>query len=231
MAKNFKRRITLLPDSFYKFENSLNKFTETTLIEKADNDTFNKLNINKDISTPKKEKTLNSSILNTPSIKKSRQRKISIYSPLCFNENSVINNNSILSGEKILNNDSTEKKVTKFNYQISQDQDIYIQSFNATFSMNKIRKGLNKPKNKFRNIIVFNDENDKKYFFPLFDDTQIYGKINDINQNNNKVISLTKYKEDDSDNEQIKEEHNICLNQLKEVFNCYLDNHYYSQKN
>lgn len=81
MAKNFKRRITLLPDSYYKIENSLKKFTESTLIEKADNDTFNKLNINKDISTPKKEKTLNSSILNTPSIKKIKTKKnINIFS-------------------------------------------------------------------------------------------------------------------------------------------------------
>ena len=230
MAKNFKRRITLLPDSYYKIENSLKKFTESTLIEKADNDTFNKLNINKDISTPKKEKTLNSSILNTPSIKKSRQRKISIYSPLCFNENSVINDNSIFSEVKILNNDSTEKKVTKFNYPLSLDQDINIQSFNTNFSMNKIKK-INKPKNKFGNIIVFNDENDKKYLFPLFDDKQIYGKNNDINQVNNQMISLIKYKEDNSNNEQIKEENNICLTQLKEAFNCYSDNHYCVQKN
>ena len=229
MAKNFKRRITLLPDSYYKIENSLKKFTETTLIEKADNDTFNKLNINKDISTPKKEKTLNSSILNTPSIKKSRQRKISIYSPLCFNEISVINNNSIFSEDKILNNDSTEKKVTKFNCPISLDQDTYIQSFNNTFSMNKIKK-LNKSKNKFGNIIVLNDENDKKYLFPLFDDRQIYGKNNDINDDN-QMVSFIKYKEDNSDNEQIKEDHNICLTQLKEAFKYYSDDHYCAQKN
>ncbi len=230
MAKNFKRRITLLPDSYYKIENSLKKFTETTLIEKADNDTFNKLNINKDISTPKKEKTLNSSILKSPSIKKSRQRKISIYSPLCFNENSVIKNNSIFSEDKILNNDSTEKKVTKFNYPISLDQEIYSQSFNTTFSMNKIKR-INKPKNKLENIIMFNDENDKKYLFPLFDDKQIYGKNNDINNDNNQIISLINYKEDISDNEQTKEENNICLTQLKEAINFYSDNHYYVQKN
>jgi hypothetical protein len=230
MAKNFKRRITLLPDSYYKIENSLKKFTETTLIEKADNDTFNKLNINKDISTPKKEKTLNSSILNTPSIKKSRQRKISIYSPLCFNENSVINDNSIFSEDKTHNNDSTEKKVTKFNCPLSLDQEIYIQNFNGTFSMNKIKK-INKPKNKFGNIIVFNDENDKKYLFPLFDDRQIYDKNNDINHDNNQMISLIKYNEDNSDNEQIKKENNIYLSQLKEAFKCYSDNHYCVQKN
>ena len=230
MAKNFKRRITLLPDSYYKIENSLKKFTETTLIEKADNDTFNKLNINKDISTPKKEKTLNSSILKSPSIKKSRQRKISIYSPLCFNEISVIKNNSIFSEDKILNNDSTEKKVTKFNYPISLDQEIYSQSFNTTFSMNKIKR-INKPKNKLGNIIMFNDENDKKYLFPLFEDKQIYGKNNDINNDNNQIISLINYKEDISDNEQTKEENNICLTQLKEAIKFYSDNHYYVKKN
>ena len=230
MSKNFKRRITLLPDSFYKIENSLKKYAETTLIEKADNDTFNKTNINKDISTPKKEKTLNSSILNTPSIKKSRPRKISIYSPLSFNDNSFINDSSIFNEDKILNNDSTGKKVTNFNYQISQEQEAYIQSFNSTFSMNKIKK-INKSNNKFGNVIVFNDENDKKYLFPLFEDRQIYGKSNTINHDNNQMESSIKYKEDNSDNEQLKEDYNIYLTQLKEAFKCYSDNHYCLQKN
>ena len=45
------------------------------------------------------------------------------------------------------------------------------------------------------------------------------------------MISLIKYNEDNSDNEQIKKENNICLSQLKEAFKCYSDNHYCAQKN
>ena len=201
MTQNFKRRITLLPNSKDSIQNSLKKFKDIDLEEKADNDTFNKTLISK--NTPKKEKKINPYLLETPKIEKSKERRISIYSPLSFGENSFMEDNPI-SNEKIsihknFEKNSSEKKVTNFNYHITENQEIDIQNINTCFSMNKIKK-LNKNNRKFENVIVFNNDNYQKYIFPLFNDNDIYRESNIINKNNENIF-LKAHDDENSDKE------------------------------
>ena len=201
MTQNFKRRITLLPNSKDSIQNSLKKFKDIDLEEKADNDTFNKTLISK--NTPKKEKKINPYLLETPKIEKSKERRISIYSPLSFGENSFMEDNPI-SNEKIsihknFEKNSSEKKVTNFNYHITENQEIDIQNINTCFSMNKIKK-LNKNNRKFENVIVFNNDKYQKYIFPLFNDNDIYRESNIINKNNENIF-LKAHDDENSDKE------------------------------
>ena len=241
MAQNFKRRITLLPNSSNQIQNSIKKFKDIDdIAEIADNDTFNKTIIYE--KTPIKEKKLNPSLLETPVIEKKRKRKISIYSPLSFSEIYSMDENKTQSGEIFFNknientiDNSTRKKISNFSHQSLQESDNeddidddYEPDFNIYFPVGKRKKTENIHK-KINDVIIFNDDNCNKYFFPLFNDKEIFGKANNNNykdNSDNKDIKHEKFllnihDDENSNNEQIQQGCNICLKQLDEAINYY----------
>lgn len=233
MAQNFKRRITLLPNNFNQIQDSIKKFKDIDITEKADKDTFNKTIMYN--NTPVKEKKLDPSLLETPIMEK-RKRKISIYSPLSFSENFCEDELQTQSGENFLNkniekiiDNSTRKKITNFTQQPFQESDDEyndnddISKFNTWLPINKKKKkNIN---NKYiSNVIIFKDDNYNNYFFALFNDEDMLEK--DINNKNfknfNKEGMPLKFNDDEnSDKEQIQEGCNICLKQLDEAINYY----------
>ena len=233
MAQNFKRRITLLPDSYHKIQNSFEKFKEIDLSEKTDLDTFNKSTMNK--KTPIKDKKIDPSLLETPFIEKKKLRKISIYSPLSFNEMSNIRDTPISTDEdkiisKISKNENiSTKKVTKFNNQISENEE-NIPIFNSYFSVfSKRKKIINENNKKAKKIIEFHDKDNKSYIFPLFYDKDIFEKDNNIKDNESKFLN---HNDDEiSDEELINNDFNICLNQLNEAINYYSNYPYCISRN
>ena len=217
MAQNFRRRISLLPDSFQKIQNSLKKFKEIDLSEKADSDTFNKSTI--DTITPIKDKKIDPYLLETPLIDKKRLRKISIYSPLSFTENSNLNDNDC----SYIQNLST-KKVTNFNNEILENNEdiLFINLYFSKYG--KMKKLINNENNKkAEKKIEFHDRNYKKYIFPFFDDKDIFGNDNIIKDNEMKCLNIQD--DESSDEEQIQNDFNICLNQLDEAINYYSKYH------
>ena len=194
MAQNFKRRISLFPDSLTKFQNSIKKLNQINFAEKADIDTFNKKNILYE-ETPRKEKKVKLSLLDTPSIDKEKFRKISIYSPISFGDNYTPFNEEILDG-----NTPVIKKSSLFPNKKFKKID---------FSKSEI--------NNSENIMLNNNENNRQYFFSLYNDKEIYGK-NDIVQKC-KINNI----DDNSDNDEIQSNKNLCLFELEEAFN-YIKN-------
>ena len=213
MAKNFKRRITLLPDSYYYFKDSIKKYKEIDLSEKADNDTFNKSIINK--ITPTKEKKLDPSLLETPIIEKDKQlRRISIYSPLSFNTPSYLKSTSISS--EIKDNNNVEKSsnlITNFCPELSPEIDDIFSNCDIQHPLRKIKKiGTRK---KVGKDIIFVDEKSEKYNFTLFNDKNIFGENNNIIDNDIKYLNNT-HDDENSDGEQIENDYQTCLKQLRE---------------
>ena len=233
MAQNFKRRITLLPDSYHKIQSSFEKFKEIDLSEKTDLDTFNKSTMNK--KTPIKDKKFDPSLLETPFIEKKKLRKISIYSPLSFTENSNIKDTPISTDEEIIISKNTKKenlptkKVTKFNNQISEnEEDIPI--FNAYFfNFSKRKKLINENNKKATQIIEFHDKDNKSFTFPLFNDKHIFEQDNIIKDNEMKFFNNND--DEMSDEEQIHNDFNICLNQLDEAIYYYSNYPYCISRN
>ena len=221
MAQNFRRRITLLPNSFYNFQNSMKKYKEIDLIEKADNDTFNKSTINNKI-TPFKEKKLDPSLLETPIIEKDKkQRRISIYSPLSFNINSNFKSTSISSEIKDNNNyiENTSKlKITNFSPEFSPEIDDIFTNFDKVQSSRKVKKiGI---RQKVGKDIIFVDEKNEKYNFTLFNDKNIFGENNNIIDSDKKYLNNT-HDDENSDKEKIENSYQICLKQLNEEIKYY----------
>lgn len=230
MAQNFKRRVTLLPSSLYNIQNSIKKFKDVDIIEKADNDTFNKSIICK--KTPIKEKKLDPSLLETPIMEKTRLRRISIYSPLSFSEKTYINETPETSEDKYFYNKiknisskdkSTRKKITNFThetFQESDDDDIF--DLNICLSFSKRKKINNNENKKINKLIVFNDDNFDQYIFPLFNDKDIFEELKDnINNNKNKKECLHMNNDETSDEEQIQHDNNVCLKHLEEAIDFY----------
>ena len=214
MAQNFRRRITLLPNSFYNFQNSMKKYKEIDLSDKADNDTFNKSIINK--NTPIKEKKLDPSLLETPIMEKNKkQRRISIYSPLSFNTPSNVKCTSISSEIKDNNyvENSSNLKITNFSPELSPDIDDIFSNFNIQHSLRKIKKIGNR-KNVGKDII-FVDEKSEKYNFILFNDKNIFGENNNIIDNDIKFLNNS-HDDENSDGEEIEKDYQLCLKQLNE---------------
>ena len=222
MAQNFRRRISLLPNSNYNFQNSMKKNKEIDLIEKADNDTFNKSIINK--ITPIKEKRLDPSLLETPIIQKDKkQRRISIYSPLSFNIDSNLKSTSISSEIKNNNNcidNSSNIKITNFSPELSPDTDDIFINFDICHPFRKIKK-IGSMRKKVENDIIFIDEKNKKYNFELFHDKNIFGKENNIINRDIKCLNTHNDDDANSDEEQIENDYQICLKQLSEGINYY----------
>jgi hypothetical protein len=233
MAQNFKRRITLLPNYFNQIQNSIEKFKDNDITEKADKDTFNKtITYN---NTPVKEKRLDPSLLETPVMEK-RKRRISIYSPLSFSEKFCVDDKQTESGESFLNknveknlDNSTRKKITNFihqPFQESDDDDIDnddILKFNTWLPISKKKKKNIHNKN-INNVIIFKDDNNNNYFFALFNDEEILEK--DIHNKNFKYFNkermqLKIHDVENSDEEQIQEGCNMCFKQLDEAINYY----------
>ena len=204
MAQNFKRRISLFPDSFTKFQNSLEKLNEINLAEKADIDTFNKSIIEKHTkNTPKKEKKVKLSLLDSPSIENKKYRKISIYSPISFGDMST---------------PVSKKNITEFNSQIFSEDEVDINNAinaNSFFPCGKFKKlDFSNKKNANRNIIL-KDENNMSYSFSLFYDKDIYEKNNIMTKGNAKMnYTNMNIKEENSDKEEIQKDHNLCVNEL-----------------
>ena len=211
MAQNFKRRISLFPDSFTKFQNSLENLNEIDLAAKADNETFNKSIINK--NTPKKEKKMKLSLLDTPSIENKNYRKISIYSPISFGDMST---------------PVSKKNITEFNSQLLPEDEIDVNAVinpNTFFPCGKFKKlDYGNKKNNKRNL-VFSDENNVKYSFNLYNDKDIFEK-NDIMKKGNTKVNTNDIKKMDgnSDDEEIQMKHNSCVIELGKAFD-YINNH------
>ena len=214
MAQNFKRRITLIPDSFSKFQNSLNKTKELDLTEKADIDTFNKAIIYK--NTPKKDKKVKQSLLDTPSIEKKKFRKISIYSPISFGD---------------ISTPLSKKTISDFNSQLFSEEEtdnitninnISNKSFFPCGKFKKLSQG-NKSKNIFKKSITLNNGNNKKYSFSFYYDFDIYGHNDIIKKNNISINNNINSSGENSDNEEIQKKHNLCVNELDKAIN-YINN-------
>ena len=211
MAQNFKRRISLFPDSFTKFQNSLENLNEIDLAAKADNETFNKSIINK--NTPKKEKKMKLSLLDTPSIENKNYRKISIYSPISFGDMST---------------PVSKKNITEFNSQLFPEDEIEVNTVinpNTFFPCGKFKKlDYGNKKNNKRNL-VFSDENNVKYSFNLYNDKDIFEKNDIIKKGNTKVNTKEIRKmEGNSDDEEIQKKRNSCVIELGKAFD-YINNH------
>ena len=175
--------------------------------------------------TPIKEKKIDPYLLETPFIEKKKLRKISIYSPLSFSENSNLKNTPISTDEEIIISKKSKisnlptKKVTRFNNQICEiEEDIPF--FNIYFSVFSKRKKLINDNNiKTKSNIEFHDKDNKSYKFPLFNDKDIFEQDNIIKDNEMKFFNNND--DENSDEEQIHNDFNICLNQLDEAMNYY----------
>ena len=217
MAQNFKRRISLFPESFTKFQNSLEKLNEINLEEKADMDTFNKAIIDKNTKkikdTPKKEKKVKLSLLDTPSIENKKYRKISIYSPISFGDMST---------------PVSKKNITEFNSQIFSEDEMDINNVinaNSFFPCGKFKKTDYGNKKKNNKNIVLRDENNINYSFHLYYDKDIYEKNDTMKKGNAKInYNNIKNKEDNSDDEGVQKDHNLCVNEIGKTFDLINNN-------
>lgn len=216
MAQNFRRRITLIPNPLYNSQNSMKKFKEIDLLEKADNDTFNKSTINK--ITPIKEKSFDPSLLETPFIEKDKKkRRISIYSPLSFNIYSNLKSTSIFSEIKDNNNyieNSSNKKITNFSPGLFPEIDEIFTNFEISRKIKRI--GI---KQKIENDVTFVDEKNKKYIFTLYNDKNIFGEDNNIINDDMKYLNT--HEDENSDEEQIENDHLLSIKQLNEGIDYY----------
>ena len=224
MAQNYKRRISLFADSFSKFQNSLKKINDKNLIKLADEETMDKTILNK--NTPKKEKKLKLSLLQTPTIEKNKLRKISIYSPISFGDIPTPITNYDLNHRKKelkLESPSSNKKITRFNSKLYSEDDI---EFNdiinpniSLFPHKKFKKTYysNKNSENINETITFINDNNKQFIFPLYKDKDIFEKNYIINKCNieNAVNS--------SDDEEIQSNYNSCLFELSKAIN-YIKN-------
>ena len=224
MAQNYKRRISLFPDSLSKFHNSLKRINEKNLKEQADVETFNKKIINKE--TPKKNKKIKLSLLQTPSIEKNKLRKISIYSPISFGDIPTPITNYDLNHRKRelrLQSPSSKKNITRFNSKIFQEDNVefndIINSNISLFPYEKIKKVYYGNKNNVNSNkkINFINENNKQFTFSLYNDKDIYEKNDIINKCNN-FCNINKTV-DNSDDEEIRSKYNSCIFELSKAFN------------
>ena len=228
MAQNYKRRISLFPDSFSKFHNSLKRINEKDLIGQADVETFNKKIINKE--TPKKEKKVKLSLLQTPEIEKNKLRKISIYSPISFGEIPTPITNYDLNHRKRelqLQSPSSKKNITKFNTKLFQEDNVefndIINSKIFLYPCEKNKKLIygNKSNVYIHKKIIFYNDNNKQFSFSLYNDKDIYEKNDIINKCNN-FCNINKTV-DNSDDEEIQNKYNSCIFELSKAFN-YINN-------
>ena len=228
MAQNYKRRISLFPDSFSKFHNSLKRINEKDLIGQADMETFNKKIINKE--TPKKEKKVKLSLLQTPEIEKNKLRKISIYSPISFGEIPTPITNYDLNHRKRelqLQSPSSKKNITKFNTKLFQEDNFEFNDIiNSKISLLPCEKNKkviygNKSNVDINKKIIFTNDNNKQFSFSLYNDKDIYEKNDIINKCNN-FCNINKT-EDNSDDEEIQSKYNSCIFELSKAFN-YINN-------
>jgi len=215
MSQNFKRRISLFPNSLSKFQNSIKERKDL-----ADIDTFNKKIINKN-TPPKKEKKMKLSLLQTPIIEKNKLRKISIYSPISFCDipTPITNYENFRKKEININ----KKLISNFNINMlpEEEKDMNdIININMTSMLPKgkvkkincdYRKGINNNKN----ITLVNKDN-KQVSFKLYNDKDIYGKNDiikecDLNNIDNKT-------EQNSDDEEIQSKCNKCFFELNNAF-------------
>jgi len=220
MSQEFKQRINLTPDSFQNIESSYKKKKTIDINDEADLDTFYRSDVCKE--TPKKSKHFNPIILQTPKISKSKLRKISFRSPLSFyNEDSdtFVRYTDIREMNNISPNlDFSQRRVTNFTPNNYNDRDNEIFNFNTCFSKNK--KNSNTKNKNNEKFIVFNNRNGEKCFYPLFNDSEIFGN-NNLDKEN---FYSNSDSDDDSDNEKIKYEKKICIEQLNQAINHYSKN-------
>lgn len=220
MAQNYKRRISLFADSFSKFQNSLKKINDKNLLKLSDEETIDKTILNK--NTPKKEKKLKLSLLQTPAIEKNKLRKISIYSPISFGDIPTPITDYDLNQRKKelkLESPSSNKKISKFNSKLFSEDDI---DFNDIINQNislfpnkKFKTTCYSGKNNvnMNDKITFINDNNKQFIFPFYKDKDIFEKNDIINKCN---IEKTM---DNSDDEEIQSDYNSCLYELSKAFN------------
>ena len=224
MTQNFRRRITLLPNSFCDIQNSMKKFKEIDLIEKADNDTFNKSIVNK--ITPMKKKKLNSSLLDTPIIEEKKERRISIYSPLSFKEDSSLKYTPISTQENDDYNKidkSSELIITNFSPTFSEEIEEFCPTFNYNFLCKKLKKLIRSNK-KSENEIIFIDGNNHQYQFELFDDQDVFGEDKNYKDKEKRISNLKFQDDENSDDEKIQNDYEICIKKLEEAIDYYSKN-------
>lgn len=217
MAQNFRRRITLQTNPFYEFQKSSKKYKGIDFLEKADSDTFIKSTVNK--VTPTKEKKINPLLLETPKIEQERQRRISIYSPLSFNQKSDLKNDN--------------NYITNFNNEAYADidKDDVFPNFDF-FPLKKVKKTLesNKINKKTYKEIEFYDERNKKYKYGLFKDNNIFDKDFTDDKEGlyfNNRINCGESTDDDKKENDCKR----CINILKEGIEFFSNNPGYISRN
>ena len=229
MTQNFRRRITLLPDTLGKILNSNKKYKEIDLEEKADEDTFNKSTMN--IVTPKKINKLDLSLLETPIIEKEKRlRRISVHSPLNFNENSSLKKSPHSFVEQNFFNgfynfsfgDFLDKNVSNFQCQFLPEKFLD----NPNFDSLQKRKGVNNNNKIPERAIILNDKDNNNYLHSVYNDREIYGKNNIIDQDN--AIMKSNFEDNDnSDEEHVQNGQNLCLKNLKEAIYNYSKGNYH----
>lgn len=240
MSKNFKRRYALLPNSNIDSEEKLSDLTEKS--------TFKRKSSFK--GTPVKEKIISSSILETPTIKKDRLKRLTLYSPLSFGHFSPVNYND----EKQFHNDfsklpyelkdNEEKKIFFINENIKPKK---FAKFNSTSKMitnfndsknfqenYKDYKNINfelffSEKKKFNNKFSLWSRDNSQKTFRLFNDYNILNKNKILNERELIMLNIWKDDDNDTDEEQIKQDRGICLRHLEEVISNKLN--FYENKN
>ena len=223
MAQNFRRRITLLPNSFGKNLNSAKNYKEIDLEEKADEDTFNKSTNNK--FTPKKKTKSNDSLLESPIIERDKRlRRISIHSPISFNDNSLLKNSPNNFGTNFFNDFDNfclgsflDKNISNFKCHFSPENCWDSPNFD---SLEKIKKSNNKENKTVEKTIILNDDENNNYLFSVYNDRDIYGNNYIIDQDN--AMMRTNFNDNyNSDEENIKNGQEMCLSELKEAIYNY----------
>ena len=210
MTQNFRRRITLQTNPFYEIQKlSKKKYKEIDFLEKADSDTFIKSTVNK--VTPAKEKKINPLLLETPKIEQEKQRRISIYSPLSFNQKSDVKNNN--------------NEITNFTKEVYADIDKDIFPNFDFFPLKKVKKTFESKESNKKTYkeIEFYDERNKKYEFGLFKDKNILEK-DFSNDKEGLFFNNCINSEESTDEEKKKNDCKRCINILKEGIELYSNN-------
>ena len=185
MAQNFKRKYAFSPEK--DLQNKLND-KELNLIKKADDETFIKDNI---FITPMKENEINFSIMKRPTPLKREHLDIPTYEPLSFSDfDKNINYD---------NNFEVKNNITQFD-----DEKI--------FNIKKKTK-LYFSKNDIDNILYYDNSN-KKYSFRKIKDKDLTMDNNEISDAN-KLIILNSKNDENSDEEKIQKDTNICFKEIE----------------
>lgn len=197
MAQNFKRRYCLLPSSKLEYGKS-NDYSNNNLESSSYKEMENKSTFNKKISikgTPNKPKKVKESLLNTPIIIKDDKRRITVHSPLSFEE-CVLTQDSYYSNTNTINNFNFNEENKKFSFDFLDNENndsSNISFFNINSNNNKkdFKKfhrysNFNKNSKKLKNY----GENNTNRNTKMSQQYQQKNNFNNSQNNNNSIKSL-----------------------------------------